>query len=86
MADADRPALPPTPPSPQSGGRVRCSCANCRMRGLLAPVLIITVGVLFLVDQFVPGIRFHHLWPVILIVFGLMKLLQYSASTEGHRG
>ncbi len=88
MSEADRSPLPPaeTPAAPQSGGHVRCYCSRCRMRGLVAPVMIITAGFLFLVDQFVPGIRFGQLWPVFIIVLGVLMLLQSSASAEGHRG
>ena len=84
MSEADRPPLPPA--TPPSEGHVRCYCSRCRMRGLLAPVLVITAGFLFLLDQFVPGIRFGQLWPVFLIVLGVMMLLQHSASAQGHRG
>ena len=63
---------------------VRCSCARCRMRGLMGPVILITVGVLFLIGQYSGRYSFGELWPVILIVIGAMKLLEASASTEGH--
>lgn len=56
------------------------------MRSLMAPVLVITAGFLFLIDQVVPGIRFGQLWPVFMIVVGVMLLLRSSASVEGHRG
>jgi len=44
------------------------------MRAITGPVILITVGVLFLVDRFV-GVGFGQTWPVLLIVIGLLKLL-----------
>jgi len=49
-------------------------------------VLLITLGVLFLLPQFIDGLHFRHLWPVLLIVIGVMKLLESTTSVEGHRG
>lgn len=78
------PDQPPAPYRYRGGGA--CTCPRCRCRGLLGPVLLITIGGLFLLPQFIHRIDFGDLWPVILIVIGVMKLLEYSASTEGHRG
>ena len=87
MSDTSTPtptaAAPTAPPSEK---RVSCYCPRCRMRSLMAPVLVITAGFLFLIDQIVPGIRFGQLWPVFMIVVGVMLLLRSSASVEGHRG
>lgn len=79
----------PTPGQPQGPYRYRggaCSCGRCRMRGLRSPVILITIGALFLLPQFFHRIEFRDLWPVILIVIGVTMLLESSASTEGHRG
>jgi phage shock protein C len=40
------------------------------------PVLLITVGLLFLFDQFVPRWDFERTWPILLIVIGVMKLIE----------
>ncbi|HXW18070.1 MAG TPA: DUF5668 domain-containing protein [Candidatus Acidoferrales bacterium] len=50
----------------------------------MGPVILITVGVLFLIGEYSGRYSFGELWPVILIVIGAMKLLEASASTEGH--
>lgn len=44
--------------------------------GLMAPILLVTVGVMFLVGQFVPDWGVAQTWPVLLIVVGLIKLLE----------
>jgi hypothetical protein len=45
------------------------------MSAIRGPIMLITVGALFAVDHFGPyGIG--HTWPVILIVFGLLKLAE----------
>ncbi|MEZ5197841.1 MAG: PspC domain-containing protein [Bacteroidales bacterium] len=37
-------------------------------------LILITLGVLFLIDRFVPRIDFGDLWPVILIVIGVILI------------
>jgi Domain of unknown function (DUF5668) len=65
--------------------RIRCACAQCTIRGLMGPAAIITVGVLFLLDQLRGGIfSFWNTCPVILIVLGIISLAAAAASTEGH--
>ena len=44
------------------------------VRAIRGPVTLITVGVLFALNNFTPY-RFNQTWPVILIVFGLLSLL-----------
>lgn len=61
-----------------------CQCARCRTRRLMGPVMLLTIGLLFFLDQSVHVARFHQTWPVILLAAGLVKLLQGSASVEGH--
>jgi len=65
------------------GGYVGCHCERCRSRGLIGPALMITIGMLFMLEEF-SSIGFHRTWPVILLVIGAMKLWQSNASTEGH--
>lgn len=43
------------------------------MRAITGPIILITVGVLFLIDKFT-GINFGQTWPVLLIIIGLLKL------------
>jgi hypothetical protein len=64
---------------------VSCQCARCRTRRLMGPAIIFTIGVLFLLQNLdVANLHFDRTWPVILLVVGAMKLLQSSASLEGH--
>jgi len=39
------------------------------------PVVLIALGVLLLLQEFVPGWGFSHTWPVLLILIGLVKLV-----------
>ena len=60
-----------------------CCCARCRCSGYIGPIVLVTLGVLFLIDQYTMyGIG--RTWPVILIVIGIVKLLQWNAPTTGH--
>ena len=38
--------------------------------GLIGGLVLITLGVLFLADNFLPDVRFGDFWPLILIVIG----------------
>jgi len=62
-----------------------CQCARCRTRRIMGPTIVFTIGVLFLLQNLNAGhLGFHRTWPVILLVVGAIKLLQGSASVEGH--
>jgi hypothetical protein len=60
-----------------------CCCTRCRTRGVMGPVILITLGLLFLVDQFT-RFSFGETWPILLIIVGLVKVLGSTAGTEGH--
>ena len=66
--------------------RIRCACRRCTIRGLMGPAILITIGVLFLLDRWRGDyyLSFHNTWPVILLVIGAVKLAEATASTEGH--
>jgi TM2 domain-containing membrane protein YozV len=61
-----------------------CECEQCRMRGIMWPVIFIAAGILILMDEF--GISIWRTWPAILLVIGAVKLLQSNASDAGHLG
>jgi len=62
-----------------------CQCARCRTRRLMGPAVLLTIGVLFLLENLrLEHLGFSHTWPLILLVIGGTKLLQGSASTQGH--
>lgn len=64
-------------------GRTICRCAHCRVRGLMGPIVLIAIGVLFLVGQY-SRYGFWDLWPVLLIVIGIVLVAQSLVSREGH--
>ncbi|MBL8238201.1 MAG: hypothetical protein JNM66_12315 [Bryobacterales bacterium] len=47
---------------------------ECEQRGFIGPIMMILVGFIFLVNQFVPEIGFDKLWPLILIGGGAAAL------------
>ena len=62
-----------------------CGCMRCRARTYMGPAVMVTLGVLFLLETLnVPRADFHSTWPILLIVIGVVKVLQFNASTEGH--
>ena len=51
---------------------------------MLGPLLLIVLGVLFLLNNLYPDVyRFTRMWPVILIVIGLSKILEYLHKNSG---
>jgi cell wall-active antibiotic response 4TMS protein YvqF/B-box zinc finger protein len=60
-----------------------CQCERCRTRHLMGPAILVTVGVLELLDN-ISRVGWHRTWPVILLVIGVVKLVQNNASREGH--
>lgn len=45
---------------------------------MLGPILLIVIGVLFLLNNLYPDtFRFGRMWPLILIVIGVTKILEY---------
>src|SRR5213078_2353756 len=65
--------------------RTACHCMRCQTLCLTGPAVLLTLGVLFLLDVFL-HIDFSRMWPALLIVIGGVKFLQMSGSTEGHIG
>src|SRR5271169_3312640 len=47
------------------------------VRAVRGPITLITLGVLFALNNFTPY-RFEQTWPVLLIVFGLLSLVRRS--------
>ena len=44
------------------------------------PVMLITLGVLFTIDHF-GDISFSRTWPILIIIFGVMKLLERASGS-----
>jgi hypothetical protein len=67
--------------------RFACPCAQCRTRNLMGPAVLFTVGAILALDsRDFGGLRWERTWPAIFLVVGIVKLLQSSASSEGHVG
>lgn len=62
-----------------------CGCMRCRCRGIMGGVILMTLGVMFLLDEFhVRDLNFDNTSPMILIAIGVVLMLQRTASIEGH--
>ena len=55
------------------------------LRAIKAPIMMITVGVLFALDSFTP-LSFSRTWPVLLVVAGLLSLGRRSCRYNPPRG
>jgi hypothetical protein len=64
--------------------RIRCNCRRCTIRSLMGPAVVITVGVLFLLEQTRSGFSFGQTWPIIIVVIGVISLASALAPMDGH--
>jgi hypothetical protein len=62
-----------------------CACGRCRTRCLMGPAMVLTTGVLLLLAS-TDVADLGRTWPAWLLVVGIVKLLQSTASSEGHIG
>ncbi len=46
------------------------------LRVVRGPILLITLGVLFVLDQQSAGLPFYRTWPILLILFGIFRLAE----------
>jgi hypothetical protein len=60
-----------------------CSCVRCRTKGMMGPAVLITLGVLFLLQSYYIA-PFDRTLPVLLLVIGCILLISRTGSTEGH--
>jgi hypothetical protein len=63
----------------------RCTCARCRTRWLMGPVMVLTTGVLLLAHT-ATSLDLGRTWPAWILAAGVVKLLQSTASSAGHVG
>lgn len=52
--------------------------ARAHRASLVWPVILITLGVMFLLHEFVPGWNVWKTWPVLLVIVGVLKLVESS--------
>src|SRR5215467_4565809 len=60
-----------------------CPCVRCRAHSLMGAAVLITLGVLFLLENY-HVVPFDRSFPVLLLVIGSVLLLARTGSTEGH--
>ena len=81
---------PPPPPPPPPQYAYPAPPPYRYRRSIAGPLVLIVIGLLFLLRNF--GIRlpiwhfFGHWWPLLLILFGVIRLIEYSMSQrQGYR-
>src|SRR5579864_4934639 len=62
-----------------------CVCGRCRTRCLMGPAMVLTTGVVLLLAS-LDVADIGRTWPAWLLVCGIVKLLQSTASSQGHVG
>jgi membrane-bound ClpP family serine protease len=56
------------------------------LRDATVPVMLILIGALFLLNQYVPTLSIARTWPIILIVLGVLWALRSFAPPRPPRG
>ena len=60
-----------------------CPCLRCRTHSMMGAAILITLGVLFLLENY--GVApFERSFPVLLLVIGAVLLISRTGSMEGH--
>jgi hypothetical protein len=65
--------------------RRTCECGRCSTRWLMGPAMVLTTGLLLLF-QTMNIAYLDRTWPAWILVVGIVKLIQSSASSAGHVG
>jgi len=60
-----------------------CSCGRCSTRGLMGPAVLVTLGLLFLMEN-MSDYPFERTWPILLIVIGAVRVARYVIPDSGH--
>lgn len=60
-----------------------CPCVRCRTQGMMGAAILITLGVLFLLENY-GVVPFDRSFPVLLLVIGSVLLISRTGSMEGH--
>jgi Domain of unknown function (DUF5668)/B-box zinc finger len=66
------------------GTPTNCTCEMCRARFLMGPAILVTIGVVGMIDSFRDVSFFTYLGAVLLVIGGV-KLFRNGASPAGHR-
>jgi hypothetical protein len=59
--------------------------ASLLLRAVRGPLVLILVGTLFALDHFA-NLSFDRTWPVLIIMIGAWKLLEYVVGRPAHPG
>jgi hypothetical protein len=60
-----------------------CTCARCRTRWLMGPSVVLLTGILLLLST-TDVAHLDRTWPAWILVVGIVKLVQSTASSQGH--
>ena len=66
----------PSPPLPPPANRP----------SLMGPVILITLGAMLLLDQFLPGWSMRRTWPLLLVIVGVLKLVDSARPPRAPQG
>jgi hypothetical protein len=52
----------------------------------MGPVILISLGMMFLLDQFLPGWGIGRTWPLLLVIVGVLKLVDSTRPPRAPQG
>jgi hypothetical protein len=65
--------------------RTACRCQSCTIRHMTGAAVVITIGILLLLQQVHGGnLGLQNTWPAILLVLGAIQLASAFAPRDGH--
>ncbi len=54
--------------------------------GLIGGIVLITLGMIFFANRFIPNINFHNVWPLVLVVIGGVLIATSLAERKNDKG
>lgn len=73
---AAAPPAPPAPPVPPAATN------GARRGGIAAGLILIAIGFMFLAGQVIPGLMWWNLWPLIIVLVGVIQMFTPSRGDE----
>jgi len=62
----------------------QCHCLRCMAGCSMGSAVLITLGTLFLLNEWSWRFGFHRTWPLLLVVIGVVSFLRSNGPMEGH--
>jgi len=71
--------------NPEASGSFKMPVKTENRSGLIGGIILISLGLIFLANRFIPNINFSDLWPLLLVVLGGVLIATSFAERKGDK-